>query len=182
MGLVIDSHIETNQGPTKELYFRIDSWKINKTVGDITFTTTSWINKDSADKFLRNFYDEPLRAAIGLVSSKVVYYKDYTKEGEEFDIDNLYKVPMYEEIEVEEPVYGLKDTSKEVPYVSFDENGDEITLYKTVTRRDKVQTGTEKVLRKVMNYSIVNNLEEFCYDYLKGRLSQYFPPETIKRV
>lgn len=182
MGLVIDSHIETNNGPTKELYFRIDSWKINRSVGDITFTTTSWLNKDHADRFLRNYYDEPLKAAIGLVSSKIVYYSDYEKEGAEFNIDNLYKVPMYEEVEVEEPVYGTEEVTKEVPYVSFDENGDEITLYRTVVRKDKIQTGTTKVLKKVMNYSIVDRLEEFCYDYLKGRLSQYFPEETIKKV
>lgn len=182
MGLVIDSHIETNKGPTNSLYFRIDSWKINKTLGDITFTTTSWLNKEHADKFLRNYYDEPLRAAIGLVSSKLIYYKDYKGEGIEYDIDNLYKVPMYEEIEVEEPTYGAKKISKEVPYVSFDENGDEITLYKTVTTTEKIQTGTEKSLKKVMNYSFINQLEEFCYDYLKGRLTQYFPETVIKRV
>ena len=182
MGLIIDSHIETNHGPTKELYFRIDSYKINKTVGDITFTTTSWLNKDHTDRFLRNYYNEPLKSAIGLVSSKIVYYADYKKEGEEFNIDNLYKVPMYEEVEVEEPSFETKEVSKEVPYVSFDENGEEITLYHTVTKKEKVKTGTKKTLQKVMNYSIIDQLEEFCYNHLKGKLAEYFPDIIINKV
>ena len=182
MGILIDSQIETSQGPTSNLYFRIDSWKINRSVGDITFTTTSWVSKKFADNFLRSYYDEPLRNAIGLVSSRVIFYEENDTIGTEMIIDNLYKVPMYEEVEVDEPIYGVKETSKEVPYVSFDENGEEITLYKTVTQKEKVQTGTEKVLKKVMDYSIVNRLEEFCYDHLAEKLEHFFPKEIIKRV
>mgnify|MGYP007020043379 CR=1 FL=1 len=78
--------------------------------------------------------------SISDYSSKIVYYADYKKEGEEFNIDNLYKVPMYEEVEVEEPSFETKEVSKEVPYVSFDENGEEITLYHTVTKKEKVKT------------------------------------------
>lgn len=182
MGIIINSEIETNQGPTNELYIRIDSWKVNRTVGDITFTTTSWLNKKHADEFLRNYYDEPLRSAIGLVSSRIIYYREGKEEGVEYNIDNLYKVPMYENIEVEEPIFEGKEISKEVPYISFDENGDEITLYKTVTRVEKVQTGTKKEMKKVMNYSIVNQLEEFCYEHLAKELQLYFPETIIKRV
>jgi len=182
MGIVINAEIETNQGPTDSLYFRIDSWKINKTVGDITFTTTSWLNQEYGDKFLRNYYDEPLRAAIGLVSSRLIVYKDTDPSGEELNIDNLYKVPMYEELEVEEPIFTTEETSREVPYTSFDENGDEITLYKTVTQKQKVQSGTNKVIKKVMNYSLVNNLEEFCYAHLEKELKKYFPEGSITKL
>ena len=182
MGIIINAEIETNQGPTENLYIRIDSWKINRTVGDITFTTTSWINKEYADNFLRSYYDEPLRSALGLVSARLVYYKDPKSDGEELNIDNLYKVPMYEDIEVEEPIYEGKEVSKEVPYVSFDENGEEITLYKTVTKKQKVQVGTKKEMKKVMNYSVINRLEEFCYDHLEKDLQRYFPETIIKRV
>ena len=182
MGIIINSEIETNQGPTNKLYFRIDSWKVNRTVGDITFTTTSWLNKSLGDNFVRIYYDEALRSAGGLVSSRIVHYKGPKSKGKELNIDNLYKVPMYNEVEIEEPVFTSKSVSKEAPYVSFDENGDEITLYKTIIHQEQVQSGTKKVTKKLMDYSVINRLEEFCYEHLAKELEKYFPKKNIKKV
>lgn len=182
MGIVIEGDIETNQGPTNKLYFRIDSYKVNRTVGDITYTTTSWLNKDHGDNFVRHFYDQPLRSAVGLVSSKLIYYKTVKAKGKEINIDNLYKVPMYREVQVEEPVFTLQSITKEAPYVSFDENGDEVTLYKTITHQEQVQTGTKEVTKKLMDYSVINGLEDFCYKHLAKELETYFPKKLIKQV
>lgn len=182
MGIVIEADIETNQGPTNKLYFRIDSYKVNKTVGDITFTTTSWLNQDHGANFLRYFYDEALKSAIGLVSSKLIYYKTVKAKGKEININNLYKVPMYKVVQIEEPVFTSQSVSKEAPYVSFDENGDEVTLYKTITHQEQVQSGTKKVTKKLMDYSVINNLEDFCYEYLAKQLEEYFPKKLIKKV
>jgi len=182
MGIVIEAEIETNQGPTNKLFFRIDSFKVNRTVGDITFTTTSWLNKVHGDNFVRYFYDDALRSAIGLISSRIVYYKSAKSKGKEINIDNLYKVPMYNEVEVEEPIFSSKSITKEAPYVSFDENGDEVTLYKTITHQEQVQSGTKKVTKKLMDYSVINRLEEFCYEHLAKELEKYFPKKNIKKV
>ena len=182
MGIIIDSEIETNQGPTNKLYFRIDSWKVNRTVGDITYTTTSWLNKDHGDNFVKNFYDEALRSAIGLVSSRLVYYKSPKSKGKEINIDNLYKIPMYRVVEIDEPVFSIESITKEAPYVSFDENGDEVTLYKTITHQEQIQSGTKKVTKKLMDYSVINRLEEFCYEHLAKELEMYFPKNNIKKV
>lgn len=180
MGLVIQADLETNQGPTKELYIRIDSWKINKTIGEITFTTTSWLTKRYADRFLRTYKDEELKPAIGLVSADIVFYdKEDNKEGLEIRLNNLFKPSMVVEKEIELDIYGDKEVSKEIPFTSFDENGDEITLYKTIKSTEKIKTGTEKVVKEILDYTIIGNLEQFCYEYLKNKLEDYFPAESI---
>ena len=38
MGLRLHVDLETNRGPTNKLYIRIDSWKVNMTVGEVKFT------------------------------------------------------------------------------------------------------------------------------------------------
>lgn len=178
MGIVIKADLETNAGPTNELYIRIDTWKVNLSVAKIRFTTTSWLNKKYADKFLREYADQPLRNSIGIVGTKLIYYPEEGEE-KEFDITNLFDMPMHEDQLVEEPIYETKEVSKELPYVSFDENGDEITLYRTVKQEEKVQVGTEEQTRQVINYSLVNNLEQVTYEYLKKQLINYFPESSI---
>ena len=180
MGFLIDLEIETNQGPTNSLYIRIDNYKVNKTVGDITFTTTSWLEKSYADQFLRYRYDQPLRNAIGQVSSKLVFQDKKTDEWNEIELSNLYKIPMVVETEVEEPIFESKEITRELPFTSFDKYGEEITLYKTVKEVEKVKVGVDKVTRPIMDYSIIDRLNTFCYDHLKKELEKLFDKESIK--
>jgi hypothetical protein len=182
MGLRIKVDLETNQGPTDQLYVRIDSWKINMTVNEIKFTTTSWLDKTYGDKFLRKYYDEELKSSLGLVSSKVVYYPTADSQGVDLDIDNLYNVPMYVEKEVKQAIYKEQDVSKEVPYVSFNEEGDEVTLYRTVTTKEQVQVGEEVVVKQVVDYTIVDRLTDFCYEHLIKELSRFFPEDKIEKL
>lgn len=180
MGIRLHVDLETNQGPTKELYIRIDSWKVNRTVNEIIFTTTSWLDKSFGDKFLRKLYDEELKPAIGLVSSKLVYYEKPDSEGTEVDLDNLYKVPMYVEKLEKDDILEEQEVSKEVPYVSFDEEGEEVTLYRTVTSKELVKVGETEVYKKVVDYGIIDRLQSFCYEHLVEKLSEVFPKEKIE--
>lgn len=181
MGLRINAEVETNRGPTTELYFRIENWKVNLTLGQIRYTTTCWLSKKYADQFLREYYDEPLKNSVGLVSSKLVYYNDDIKDGKELDIPNSHTMYMYEEKEIEVPIYEEKEVSKELPYISFDENGEEITLYRTVKQKEDVLVRTESVTKKVMDYS-VNNLEEVTYKNFKQFLQNEFLEEHIEQI
>jgi len=182
MGIKVLVDLETNRGPTKELYVRIDSWKINTTVNEITFTTTSWIDKEHGDRFRRKYYTDDLKPAIGLVSGKVIYYEDSSDEGQELEVPNLYKVPMIVEKEVEEDIFEEKEVTKEVPYVSFDKEGEEITLYRTVTVTEKVKTGTKVNTKQVVDYGKINRLEEFSYNHLVKKLGEVFPETKIKKI
>jgi len=183
MGLKLLGDFETNRGPTDELYIRIDSWKVNVTLAEITYTTTSWLNFEVGNMFLRETYDQELKPAIGLVSSKVIYYGSDDYDGKEINIDNLYKVPMSVEKEVNVGIFEDQTIEKEIPYTSFDENGEEITLYRTVAVKEKVKIGSKKEVKNIIDYDILNDLKNFSYNHLIGKLTEVLPNiEIIKAL
>jgi hypothetical protein len=183
MGLILNLDLETNQGPTNKLYIRIDTWRINNTVNEIRYSTTSWLDKSYGDKFLRKYYDDELQNSIGLVTQDVVFYDKAGSDGIEIHIPNLYTTHPYIEEAIEVDVLEEQKVTKEVPYVSFDEEGNEITLYRTVTNKEKVKVGTDIVTKKVIDYSIpLNNLGEFCYNNLIQALGKSFPIDKIEKV
>ena len=183
MGLILNIDLETNQGPTDKLYIRIDTWRINNTVNEIRYSTTAWLDKSYGDRFLRKYYDDQLNNSIGLVTQNVIFYDKPGSDGIDIHIPNLYTTHPYVEEAIEVDVLEEQEVSREVPYVSFDEEGNEITLYRTVTTKEKVKVGTETVTKKVIDYNIpLNNLGEFCYNHLIQELGKNFPIDKIVKV
>ena len=89
---------------------------------------------------------------------------------------------MFVEKEIEIDIIEKQTTNKEVPYVSFDENGDEVTLYRTVEVTEDVKTGTETEIKNVVDYTAVDRLREFSYDYLAEELAKVFPKSKIEKL
>ena len=114
-----------------------------------------------------------------MITNKVIDYSS-DKNGREVVIDNLYKFQMSKILEVDEPIYEEKEVSKEHPYISFDEEGNEITLYRTVTSKEKVQVDSIKKNKEVVDHTFLDNLKQNCYSYLKKELSKVFPEDNIK--
>ena len=96
-------------------------------------------------------------------------------------IENYYKVPTVVEVTVDEPIYEKKVVKKQVPYISFDENGDEVEKIKTVEREEKVQVDTKTKKRKLIDYSLMEKPFEFAYQYLKEELEKKFGKKIIKK-
>jgi hypothetical protein len=182
MGILLNVDLETNRGPSQEVFIRIENYKVSLTLAEVTFTTTAWIDKKAADNFLRQTLDEPMKNAQGILGLNVVYYKEGDQEGTELEVKNLYKYNMITEKEVTIPIYTKKEISKEVPKVSFDEEGNEITIFKTVTETIKVKDGEETVTKELIDYSILDRLQEVSYEHLKKELSKLFPLDKITIV
>ena len=182
MGILVNVDLETNRGPSQEVFVRIDNYKVSLTLAKVTFTTTSWVNRKSADDFLRKFIDEPMKNAKNILGLNVVYYGENDQEGTEVTIKNLYEFNLVSKQEVVTPIYIEKEISKEVPRVSFDENGDEITVYKTIKEKVKVQEGEKVEVKEVIDYSILSKLEEKAYLHLKNELANIFPEDKIEIV
>tara|TARA_E500000318_G_scaffold1910_1_gene2549 strand:+ start:1243 stop:1794 length:552 start_codon:yes stop_codon:yes gene_type:complete len=180
MGLVLNIDLETNLGPTTEAYISIDSIRVNKTLAEIKFSLSAWLDKSYADKFFRKYIEEDLNNAKGQISSNVLYYESENSDGEEITIPNYFaNVKLARKQEVEIPVIKEVEKEKIIPQVSFDENGDEITIEKIVLETVEEQVGTEKVERSVIAYDSINAIEDFCYIYLKEELSKLFPKDKL---
>ena len=115
-----------------------------------------------------------------MIKREVVYYSDSEDlDGKEVTLDNYFKVSTVNEVTVEEPVYKKQVVVKEVPYVSFDENGDEVEKIKIVEREEDVQVDTISKKRKLIDYSLMEKPFELAYKHLKDELSKHFPKDKI---
>ena len=179
MGLVMNFDLETSAGPTKSAYCRIDTYRIDKVTNRLRFAVTYWTDKESAAKFNRTYLEEDMKQAYGLFSSKVVHYPDQLSEGDEVDLPTFFDVNMADTITVEEPILEEKEVEKEVPYISFDENGDEITKTRTVRKKEKVVVGHKTVKRDRIDNSIIGDLPAYCYSHIEKELKKIFPKGEI---
>ena len=175
MGLVIKADIETSSGPTKKAYVRIDNYRVDKVTSRLRFAVSYWRTKESAHNFNRLYLEENLKNATGLFSSNIVFYESKEDEGKEVSLPTFFDINMASEEVVEEPVFEMKDVTKTVPFISFDENGDEITLQKEVTKKEKVQVDVVTSTKNKINNSIIGDLPKYCYNEVKKQIQQLLP-------
>lgn len=182
MGFVLDVDLETSQGPSHEVYVRIESLTFNKVTSLMQFQITYWQDRDQAIRFNRTYMSEERKNAVGLIQEKVVYFNSADSEGEEILLPHHMKVSVSRKKEVEVPLFEDVEVEVEVPYVSFDENGDEITKYRKITKTESKQVGTEFKKQEVIDGTLLKDTFGFCYGKIKEKLSEFFPAERILTV
>jgi hypothetical protein len=182
MGLKINADLETSSGPTTSVYLRVEGYRYSKLSNELQFTTSAWVSKEESDNFRKIYADDEPGHALGILSPIMTVYVDDDSEGIDISIENFYKfVPKYKEV-VEIPIFEDKEVTEEIPYVSFDSEGEEITLYRTKVKTEKVQIGTDKVEKVVLDRKAGETPLQFCYDELKARLSAMIPSALIEKI
>jgi len=182
MGFVLKVDLETSLGPSQEVYARVEGICFNKGAAKAMFEITYWVDRNHALRANRVFLEEPLKNMIGLIHDKVVYFSEENKDGVEVILPQYIEKDTVVVKEVQIPIYETKFKKKEVPYTSFDEDGEEITLYRTVNFEEQVKVGVKKEVKKVIDSSIPGRLVDFCYQVLKEELSKQFPIDNIETV
>ena len=182
MGLRINVDLETSGGPTQELYVRIDTLNLNKVASKIKYFVSYWIDKDHALRFNRTYLEQARPGANGIVAREVVYYADENSDGTELTLPLLFETrPVSKQI-ITLPVYEMKPTVVEVPYVSFDENGDEVTKYRKIEEEKRVEVGKKEEERHIIDNEKLFNIQETCYEDMKKQLSEIFPLDSIENA
>ena len=179
MGFIINADLETNLGPTQELYVRVEGFTFNKVTAQLSFQITYWIDRESAIKHNRIYLDEKVKGMVGLVQNKVIYFDTEESEGNELTLAQFHKVLVSTEEETEIPIFESQIVEDKVPYVSFDDNGDEITKYRIITKPKKVQVGSKKESRSVIDLKAFDDIYGYCYSRLRKYLSTFFAEEAI---
>lgn len=181
MGLRLNVDLDTNRGQTNEAYIRIETIRFNRVLCRVEFTTSCWINKEAADGFDRKYIGDPLGSSQGILTKEVVYYESKDDvEGKEVVIDNYYTCEIYREEVTETPVYEQKIVVKSIPYVTFDDDGEEVIVEKQVKKLERVQTGVNTQIKKIVDFSIVNNIFDFTNQALFNELSKIFPKDKLQ--
>ncbi len=182
MGFIINVDLETSEGPSHEVYCRIESLSYNKVTAEVRFQLTYWLDRDQAIRFNRTYLSEEKKNAVGLIQERVLYFKDEISDGEEIMLPNYIKTPLVSVKEVEKPLYEMKEVEIEAPYVSFDENGDELIKYRKVVKEEKVRVGVEKIKTEVIDSSLTSDIFGFCYRHAIKVLSKWFPDDKLETV
>ena len=179
MGYVLKSDLETSLGPTQELYVRVEGFTFNKVTAQLSFQITYWIDRDHAIKFNKVYLEEENKNAKGLIQNKVIYFENEESEGKEMQLEQFNRVLVADKQEIDVPVFEEQNVKIEVPYISFDENGEEVTKYREVIRKKKVQVGSNKETRSVIDVKAFNTIYGYCYKKLKEYLSTFLPEKAI---
>jgi len=118
-----------------------------------------------------------------MLQREVIYYKDSKDtKGTEITLDNYFMADIARDEEIITPVYDKKEVIKKVPFITFDEEGEEVVKEKEITKLEKVQVGENKEIKKVFDISLVHNIFEFTYSELRKQLSEHFPIEKLEIV
>lgn len=171
MGLFLRGDFETTAGSTKKAYARIDGYRIDKVSSKIKFSVTYWLDKEKGKAFNREFLEEKLKNATGLFANEVVLYSGDNIDGTEYSLPTFITVDMVKEESIKIPIYKEVLKSKEVPYVSFDENGEEVTKYRTLNLTSNEVVDYKVETKKVIDNSIIGKLPEYCYEVLKQKIT-----------
>ena len=95
-------------------------------------------------RFNKVYLEEPNKNAEGLIQNKVIYFENSDSDGKELELEQFYKTSVASEQIIDVPIFEEQDVKINVPFISFDENGDEVTKHREVVKRQKVQIGHKK--------------------------------------
>lgn len=183
MGLRINVDLDTNRGQTSEAYMVLETVRFNRANTRVEFTTSLWINKAAAYDFQKKFVGDSLGSSEGMLQREVVYYKN-TKDtkGTEITLENYFMADIAREEEVTTPIFEEQEVIKKTPFITFDEEGEEVVKEKEIIKLEKVKVGEKKEVKKVFDISLVENIFEFTYGELRKALSEHFPIKQLEIV
>lgn len=182
MGLTIKSEIETNIGNIKSPYIVISDYSVSKTSAEISYRINYFASKEYWKKTLSTKVSElsiPKNLPSNAIFSPNVLY-EYKGELTEVILPQFFRINLAEKKVIETPITERKEIIKEVPYISFDENGDEITRYREKTVVEEVEVGKEKIEEEIINYDLFDNPIVFAYSHLKKELESLLIGVTIE--
>ena len=182
MGFIVKADFETNLGPTQELYVRVEGFTFNKVNAQLSYQITYWVDRDHAIRHNRIYLDEEVKGMKGLVQHNLIYFDNPESEGKEIKLSQFEKVIVSSVQEVETPQYEEQMVEVEVPYVSFNSEGEELMKYRKVVKPKKVQIGSVKESRQVIDLKAFDNVYGYVYSNLKQYLTNFFSEELIEKV
>ena len=169
MGLLFNLDTDTVKGSTKSLYCRISQITIQKEVNRVIISLSYYSNLEKT---------EP----VDSISYEVIVYDEENLEGKELRLPSVLKLDLTQKVVIKEPIYNKELVNERVPYVSFDEEGEEITKYRELEIEKNIKVGEEeRELHISALDAIQKDIFQFCYNKVKEELSSIFPNIEIKK-
>ena len=175
MGYILKGDFETSIGPSQEIYVKVDNFRISKITSVFEFVVSYWISKKAADDFKLDYIEQKRRPSIGQIEQKVYSFEQDDVDGTEIELPNFFSQQMAKEEKIEKPVYEIVKVEEEVPYVSFDDEGEEVTLYRSIFTEKEQLVKVEHITKKIIDYSCLDNIHEYAYSVVEDKLKNLLP-------
>lgn len=176
MGFIVSQSITHSlYGEIPSFYSRIESYRLNKTGGELFLTVMSYYDKDAAE-----IVDKRDLSTVSIDCYPVAGEIEYN--GNVFDMNNL----LFHRVFVTSSYYEIEDIYEELPfsesvdYFEYDDNGNmfQTSSMELVYRFTK--TGERYIERTQIDISpLTASFYQFSYDIVKREFGEVFGHENI---
>lgn len=173
MGFIVRKEVEIyGEGTLQEFYVRIDQYRILRNRSTLELLAAHFNTPDGA------------KLASGTYFGDQADYSGYLPTSMSFDNKTVNYNPrliieLGEEVETDEYYTSSSIQMKEIRYVDFDDNGDEVI--KVQQKEYVVDTKTNKRKQKDLSF-LSGNMYSFAYEKLKAKYKEDFSPCDIEDV
>lgn len=170
MGLIIKNELDTSIGTITDLYAVVTQYRVHRRSGQIRANVEYFTSKQNYQLTLLKYIGEtqpnnPIDGSQLLVEDVVCYDKKDKPTEVKLPIHLDYNFSIEKEVEI--PIFEIQRTEEEVPYISFDKDGNEIKKLRNTIRHNQVQVGVDKKIENVIDWGLVENPLKFIYTRLK---------------
>lgn len=179
MGLIINKKFNFPGGlEIDSFYARIETYNLNKNVGQLDLIMGHYLNKEGADKALPPYYED-----ISSNNGSALLPFEFESEGKTLAIPRIISVVLTSSstIPVEEWEYQDEWKVVEEEVIDYDDDGNELNSFDT--KKIKVQVSSSKTVEKTKVYDKdfkKENLIEFAYSKVRDIYNKEFGSDNIK--
>ena len=178
MGFKVTKDIEFENGlTTDEVYVRIEDYKLEKHSGMLRTFVNIYTSAESATRAIPEYIEDlQMNDASGILPPSM------SVDNQQHMLMPVQYHPVTQSVEVEVTSYSSSFVDKEIDYVDFDDDGNEIISTRTESI-ESVTTGSEIVTKTVFHpNSITGSVFEYAYSRVKDQFSGIFGSESITDI
>tara|TARA_B100000780_G_scaffold273371_1_gene236866 strand:+ start:19 stop:561 length:543 start_codon:yes stop_codon:yes gene_type:complete len=176
MGFIVTGSITENGNLNRQVdsfYVRIENYTLHKTTGDLVVNSTHYISKESSSGM--PIYKEDY---VGLDASGMLI-NQFTYNGESYNYAYALEFPLTESVQVEQTTYSSSFADQVVEYVDFNDDGDEVSAYRTESI-ETITTGSEMVTKAKININIITgSMFQYAYKVAKNHYKSLFGASNV---
>ena len=177
MGFIVTGSITENGGLNRQVdsfYVRLENYTVHKTTGDLVVNSTHYICKESSSA--HPIYKEDY---LGIDASGMLL-NQFFHEDESYNYGHPFEFPLTESVQVEQTSYSSSFADQVVEYIDFDDDGVEISAYRTESI-ETITTGSEMVTKSKIDINIITgSMFKYAYDVTKNHYKTIFGASNVK--
>ena len=179
MGIIIKADLDTNNGSTTKAYASIRTFTVNRERYHISYNVQYFLNKNLVQKPAYIGEDIDYGNISPFFSPyNIVFYKGKGKF-EELNLIQNKNLILGKSKTISIPIYEEVEKVKEVPFITFDQDGNEVEIVRHQKVKVKEKVGSEKVKKEIIDESLIENPLKACYEDLEKELIKVFGKKNI---